>query len=194
MLWNRQRFGFIRNILAAVLIVVIFVAPALSQDVATGTAVANVLASLMVVATQNLDFQDVLPGVAKIQDQTSDALSGIFTISGAPDREISMYIWLPDYLATVSGDDRLLVSFASTMATLDTANAGGSPAALGDASVPALIGIDPHNLPDIELGPAGGTNPGECRIYLGGKVTPSVDQGSGAYSGDITLTVSYTGN
>jgi hypothetical protein len=181
MLWNRQRFGFIRNILAAVLIVVIFVAPALSQDVATGTAVANVLASLMVVATQNLDFQDVLPGVAKIQDQTSDALSGIFTISGAPDREISMYIWLPDYLATVSGDDRLLVSFASTMATLD-------------ASVPALIGIDPHNLPDIELGPAGGTNPGECRIYLGGKVTPSVDQGSGAYSGDITLTVSYTGN
>ncbi|MCK4573562.1 MAG: DUF4402 domain-containing protein [candidate division Zixibacteria bacterium] len=162
-----------------------------AQDVANGEAVATVMAGLLVTAVQNLDFGSVLQGVAQIQDQTDDLLSGIFRITGQEDAEISMYMQLPDYLATdPAGDDRMTVSFDVDDVTLDTSGVAGSPAAPGAG---AVVGENPHNLPTIRLGGAGAL-PFQCRVYLGGKVTPTVDQTAGNYSGDVTLSVAYTGN
>lgn len=158
-----------------------------SQDVANGLAIANVLASLSVIATQPLDFGNVFQGVAKIQDETSDANSGIFTIAGAASAGISVYVQLPDYLALADGSDRMLVAFGNQDATfsfLDAA-APSTPSAPGAG---ALLDQNPRALIGTTVG-AGGTS----QIFLGGRVIPSVNQAAGAYSGDIVCTVAYTG-
>jgi len=157
------------------------------QDVANGQAIANVLASLSVVATQPLDFGNVFQGVAKTQDETSDALSGIFTISGAANAGLSVYLQLPDYLALASGADRMLIAFSDqdcTFSVLDAA-APSTPSAPG---LGALLNQDPRVLAGTTVG-AGGVS----QIFMGGKVTPAVNQSAGAYSGDIVCTVAYTG-
>jgi len=188
----RQPGFSVGKIVLTVLIIAFgFGGPTNAQDVANGEAVATVMAGLLVVAVQDLDFGSVLQGVAQTQDQTDDLLSGIFRITGQEDAEISMYMQLPDYLATdPAGDDRMTVSFDVDDVTLDTSGVAGSPAAPGAG---AVVGENPHNLPTIRLGGAGAL-PFQCRVYLGGKVTPTVDQTAGNYSGDVTLSVAYTGN
>lgn len=157
------------------------------QDVAHGLAIANVMASLAVFSTQPLDFGNVFQGVAKIQDETSDANSGIFTITGAASAGISVYLQLPEYLALADGSDRMAVAFGEQDATysfLDAA-APSTPSAPG---VGALLDQNPRTLAGTTVG-AGGTS----QIFLGGRVIPSVNQAAGAYSGDIICTVAYTG-
>ncbi|MBI5267865.1 MAG: hypothetical protein HY851_11600 [candidate division Zixibacteria bacterium] len=172
--------------LVALLIVGVSV-PAQGQDVANGQAIANVLASLTVVATQPLDFGNVFQGVAKTQDETNDALSGIFTISGASGAGISVFFQLPDYLALASGADRMIIAFSNqdcTFSVLDAA-APSTPSAPG---LGALLNQDPRLLAGTTVG-AGGVS----QIFIGGKVTPAVNQSAGAYTGDIVCTVAYTG-
>jgi hypothetical protein len=155
------------------------------QDVATGQATATVLAGLAVTAIQDLQFGELLQGVAKIMGKNDDDSSGIFQIAGAPSRGISIYMALPAYLALADGSDRLLVSFSATDATVDTTVATPSTVVAGDG----WIDQDPHNLSaPYVIGAGGLTN-----IYLGGNVTPSVDQKAGAYSGDIIVSVAYNG-
>jgi hypothetical protein len=176
--------GFI--LLAAVL-VLISGPGVFSQDVANGIAQANVLAALTVTATQPLDFGNVFQGVAKTQDETSDANSGIFTIAGAASAGLSVFLQLPDYLALASGADRLTVAFSNsdcTYSVLDAA-APSTPSAPGAG---ALLNQNPRNLVGTTVG-VGGIS----QIFLGGKVTPSVNQSAGAYAGDILCTVAYTG-
>ena len=158
-----------------------------SQDVAVGQATATVLAVLSVTATQDLDFGNVYQGVAKVQDETDDALSGIFTITGEASADISCYMQLPDYVALATGADRMTIAFSTTDATFSvlTAGAPSTPSAPG---VGATLNTDPHNLTGTIIG-AGGTS----QIFLGGKVIPSVNQAAGAYSADIVLTVAYIG-
>jgi hypothetical protein len=158
-----------------------------TQDVANGQAIANVLAVLSVAATQDLDFGNIYQGVAKIQDETDDALSGIFTITGAAGAGLSVYMQLPEYLALASGADRLVIAFGNqdcTYSVLDAA-APSTPSAPG---VGALLNQDPRVLAGTTVG-AGGTS----QIFIGGKVIPAVNQSAGAYSGDIVCTVAYTG-
>ncbi len=155
------------------------------QDVATGQALANVLAALSVIAVQPLDFQNVYQGIAKIQDQTDDALSGIFAIGGAGSAGISIYMTLPQYIALADGSDRMTIAFRTTDCTIDTMSLSPSTVTLADG----WVDVDPNNLPNVlVVGQGGQTN-----IYLGGRVVPSVDQTSGAYSGDIICNVAYTG-
>ena len=155
------------------------------QDVATGQALANVLAALTVIGVQPLDFQNVFQGIAKIQDQTSDALSGIFTIGGQGSAGISIYLTLPQYIALADGSDRMTIAFRTTDATVDTMNLTPSTVVAADG----WVDVDPNNLPNnLVVGQGGQTN-----LYLGGRVIPSVDQTAGAYSGDIICNVAYTG-
>lgn len=158
-----------------------------SQDVANGLAIANVMASLSVVATQALDFGNVFQGVAKIQDETSDANSGIFTIAGAASAGISVYLQLPEYLALADGSDRMAIAFSNQDATYSVlaAAAPSTPSAPGAG---ALLDQNPRALVGTAVG-VGGTS----QIFLGGRVIPSVNQAAGAYSGDIICTVAYTG-
>ena len=157
-----------------------------AQDVAAGQAIATVLASLAVTATQPLDFGNVFQGVAKIQDQTDDALSGIFSITGEGSAGISIYLTLPQYIALADGSDRMSIAFRTTDCTVDTMN-------LTPSTVTALDGwvsVDPNNLPNtLVVGQAGQTN-----VYLGGRVIPSVDQAAGGYAGDVICNVAYIGS
>lgn len=157
-----------------------------AQDVANGLATATCLASLSVMATQPLAFGNVFQGVAKTQGKNDDANSGIFTIAGAPSAGISIYLALPAFLALVPGGaDRMIVSFATTDATVDTTTVTPSTVAAGDG----WIDQNPYSLPAaVVIGAAGST-----RIYLGGKVSPAVNQSAGSYIGEIVCSVAYTG-
>ena len=157
-----------------------------AQDVANGLATANCLASLTVTATQTLAFGNVFQGVAKVQGKNDDANSGIFTIAGAPSAGISVYIALPAFLALLPGGaDRMIVSFSTTDATVDTTTVTPSTVAAGDG----WIDQNPYSLPAaVVIGAAGST-----RVYLGGKVSPAVNQSAGSYVGDIVCSVAYTG-
>jgi len=158
-----------------------------AQAVATGQAIATILASLTVTATHDLDFGSVLQGVEKVADKTVIAEAGVFQVAGAGGFEISMHLQLPTYLwnSTAGSEDRLLVSFSSTDADIDT-TAAGTPAVHGAG---AVVDLNPNNLPDTSLGGADNI----LQLYLGGKVYPAVDQRAGNYLADIVLTVAYTG-
>jgi hypothetical protein len=170
---------------ALVLVCLLSAGSALAQDVANGLALANVQAALVVTAVQDLDFGNVLQGVMKAQDQTDDALSGIFSITGQASAGLALYITLPDYMALADGSDRMTVAFGINDATIDTLVATPSTVVGADG----WVDVDPHNLPAATvIGAAGQTN-----IYLGGRVIPAVNQHSGAYTGDITVTAAYNG-
>lgn len=171
------------------IILLIFVPSGFGQDVATGQATGNVLTGLQVIATQDLQFGDLLQGVAKSVGWNEDANSGIFTIIGNRGSGISVYLTLPFYIALTDGSDRMPISFGVTDCAVDTAGATPSTVLLADG----FIDEDPHDLPAaIQVG-SGGVGNNETRIYLGGRVTPAVDQTAGAYYGDIICEVAYNG-
>ncbi len=78
----------------------------MAQDVAVGTATATVLAALQVTAGQALDFGNVYQGVAKSVAK-NDASAGVFTIAGQSLSQVSIYMQMPEFMATASGDDRM---------------------------------------------------------------------------------------
>lgn len=171
-------------LVAAGLVAILLAGPALAQDVANGQATANVLAGLTVVATQDLQFGDILQGVAKSVGYNDDLNSGIFTITGNTGSGISVYVTLPDYIALTDGSDRMTISFNTTDAAVD--QNGATPSTV--TALDGFIDQDPHNLPNgIVVGIP------DTRIYLGGRVTPTIDQAPGAYYGDIVCNVAYNG-
>jgi len=185
---NYKRQTLIKIAMLAIMSVFIFSVSG-AQDVTTGQAVANVLAILAVSSVQDLDFGNILQGVTSLVARTDAVNAGIFQISGegTANSEVSMYMQLPDYLwnGTPGSQDRLTIYFKDTDCTIDSTN--GTPDAPGAG---ALIGEDPHNIPDTGIG----GNDNVVRIYLVGAVYPAVDQRAGAYSADIILTASYTGD
>jgi hypothetical protein len=156
-----------------------------AQDVANGQATATVLTGLQVMAVQNLIFGNVFQGIAKSMPKNNDDSSGIFSIVGSPSAGISVYLSMPDYLALPDGSDRLVVTFNNTDANVDSSVVTPSTFAGTDG----WMDQDPRNLPTASRIGAGG----QTRIYLGGRVTPAVNQKAGNYSGDIICSVAYTG-
>ena len=173
------------RIVLTVLVLALLAMPStlLAQDVATGSATATVQAILAVTATQALAFGTVFQGVPT-SIANANAAAGIFTIAGQGGAGIAIYAQLPDYLATATGDDRMVVAFSSTDASVDsTANVDPTSFGVGWQN------IDPHNFPSATVV---GTL-GASAVFLGGGVQPSVDQAAGAYTADIILTVAYNG-
>lgn len=157
-----------------------------AQDIATGSATATVLAVLAVTATHDLAFGDVLQGVPTVADKTVVAEAGVFQITGAGGKEISMHFQLPDYLWNSTSQDRLVIAFSDTDADIDT-TAAGTPAVHGAG---AVTDQNPKSLSDMVIGATDNI----LQVYLGGTVFPTVDQRADAYTADIVLTVAYTGN
>lgn len=180
--WLRRSAAWIT---ALALVAMLMSPSAKSQDVAVGQATATVLAVLSVTATQSLDFGNVYQGVAKAQDETSDASSGIFTITGQASATVACYLQLPDYVALANGSDRMPITFSSTDATFSV-QAAGTPSAPGAG---ATANTNPRSLSGTAIGAAG-----TSKIFLGGKVIPTINQTAGSYSADIVLTVAYTGS
>jgi len=162
---------------------------ATAQDVANGQATATVLTVLAVTSTSDLQFGDVLQGVSKVADKTVVGEAGVFNITGSGGNEVSLYMQLPDYISLGDGSDRMVVSFSATDADIDFTDAATPAAHTGGA----VVDQDPHNLPATLINAAAAPD-NNIKIFLGGSVFPTVDQTAGAYSGDIILTVAYTGN
>ncbi len=156
-----------------------------SQDVAVGQATATVLAVLSVTATSALAFGTVYQGVPK-SIAKDDAAAGVFTITGEADAVIAVYVQLPDYLSTGTGDDRMVIAFSTSDCNVDTTGAADPT---GFVATDGWIDQDPHNITSASTVGSGGTN-----VYLGGSVQPSADQAAGAYSADVVMTVAYTGS
>lgn len=183
------RNGYLSALLISILLLVVM-QPVQAQDVANGAATATVLAALNVVATSPLAFGDVYQGVAKSVDKnTVDA--GIFDIAGAANADLLMYMNLPEYVATATGDDRMTIAFSSSSCDLDTALVAqpGDPTAFVDG----WQAVDPHNIMNVAGADPCLGDAGFCAVFIGGKVTPRGNQTAGAYSGDIILTVAYQG-
>ncbi len=153
-----------------------------AQDVANGSATATVQAVLVVTSTAALAFGNVFQGVSTSVANAA-AGAGVFTVTGQASSVIAMYMQLPDYMSTATGDDRMVISFSATDASVDS-TANTTPTTFGTG----WQNTNPHNInAATELGNAG------AALFLGGKVLPTVDQAAGAYTADIILTVAYTG-
>ena len=155
-----------------------------AQEVAIGTATATVLAAVTVTSTGTLTFGDVFQGVPKTVAD-NEASAAIFTVTGQAGSGVSMYFQLPEYLILSDNSDRMQISFSLTDCSVDTTGAD-NPTTM--ASGNGWQDVDPRSLPSAIVVGSSGTS-----VYLGGKVTPSVYQKAGSYSGDIILTVSYNG-
>jgi hypothetical protein len=181
----RKYSSYTRLIVAAALVAFAFVPAQINaQDVATGSATATVLTALAVTATQALQFGNVYQGVP-VTVANSDALAGIFTITGDGTAGVSIDLELPDYLSLSDNSDRMVVSFSSTDASVDSTG-NVDPAAFGVG----WQNVDPYAIPAGTAIGGGGTS----ALFLGGQVFPAVNQSAGAYSADVVLTVAYNGN
>ena len=158
----------------------------MSADSDNASSSARVLLAITATSTQNLSFGYIYSGVPKSMGYSDDDSSAIFTITGEPSAGINLQFILPEYLSLSDGSARVPIIFSSTDAAVDTTPA--SPSTM-DAS-DGWINQNPRDLPAGAVIGAGGT----ARVYLGGKVVPSVNLKAGTYSGDIVLSISYNGS
>jgi hypothetical protein len=116
---------------------------------------------------------DVFPGVAK-SVAPADARAGTWSVTGAPAAEVALSFALPGNL--VSGGNNLPISFGAGDGGYDTSNAAPSST------------FDPGSGATTNL-----SGTGSLWVWIGGTVTPAVNQPAGVYTNTITLTVDYTG-
>jgi hypothetical protein len=148
---------------------------------ATIQARANVLSSISVIGTHDLDFGAVMPGMSKPIDKSSVGSAGEWIITGIPTAEVTLSFDLPDSLKEIDGTDALPIGFSLADASYDDGTSRGQEA-------PAGV-LNPHHVSTKRLGASG-----LMTVWIGGVVFPSRSQVSGLYGGRVTLTVIYTGN
>jgi Domain of unknown function (DUF4402) len=143
---------------------------AAAQNSGSITATATVQQPINVLGAVNLDFQNVFPGVIKSVALT-DGTAGRFDVTGQASAPVTLaFTSLPTNLD--NGGISLPISYTAGYNT--TNNAGGA----------------------TTFAPASGTGAtlsgaGALFVFVGGTVTPAVNQAAGAYTGTITLQVSY---
>ena len=179
------------GVVVLLLAVMFFAVPTVkAQDVATGAITATVVTPLTVLATSPLAFGTVYQGVPKSISKNV-AAAAIFDIAGQANADLLLYLSLPEFMATSTGDDRMTVVFNDNVCDIDTGLA--SQPGVPSSFVSGWQAEDPNNLMAV----AGGTpclgDGGFCALYLGGKVLPTLDQTAGSYTADIILTVAYDG-
>lgn len=149
-----------------------------AQSSVTGTvnATATILAGLDIAPDGDLQFGELLPGVARTVSN-SDADAAQFIVTGAPGASVSVvFTSLP---ATLDGPGgaTLPVSFSSS--------AGGT----GEASRTVISSFNPANSQTRTLSASG-----NLYVMLGGTASPDPMQAAGSYTGTVTLQVSYSGS
>lgn len=132
---------------------------------------ATVISHSIVVSKRDLDFgNDIVPGVPKSINKTSEK-SGMFSIEGKPKKSIKVSFMLPEEL--ISGSNSMNISFSSTDAGYVT-----------DGNMKTF---DPRKGIGTKL-----SSSGTMQIFLGGSITPSVNQASGFYTAPIIINLIYT--
>jgi len=134
--------------------------------------------SLTVTRISDMNFGSMFPGVPKEIDKASaDAIE--FQVTGTAGAEITLDFSLPEYMA--AGLYNMQVIFYQNSCAIDTS-------ATPDQASPTFDDLDPWQTLTYRLGSSGMT------VWLGCKAVPRLRQQSGSYTGDVVLTVNYTGN
>ena len=169
------------SVCLALLVGLILCVSSPAQESASIQAVAVVLPSVTIVGTNDLDFEDVLPEVRKSVNKSAIGYAGEWFITGNPQAEITLDFTLPDSLHIVNGLETMKIGFTTADASYDDGTGAGQTAPSGV--------LNPQG---INTRPLGGD--GTMVVWLGGTVYPTRSQNSGIYSGEVMLTVTYTGN
>ena len=131
---------------------------------------------LVPTGTQNLSFGIVIPGIPTQTLRTDPVGSGQFTLRGEKNAQVQLQFTLPTSMSGPSG---------ATMPLSFGATDGGFSAS---ESIASQAVFDPRASALGRL-----SKNGRASIFLGGTAVPGPTQTAGAYTGTITLTVSYTG-
>lgn len=153
-----------------VLVAGIATAAAAQSNSGSITATAVVQQPIAVTGAVNLAFGNVFPGVAATVVLT-DPGAGRFDISGQGSAPVTLsFTALPGNLT--AGANSLPVSFTSGYNTTNSAAGATSFAPVSGATAALSAG-------------------GALFVFLGGTVTPAVNQAAGSYTGTVTLQVTY---
>lgn len=148
-------------------------APAEAQSVSsTMTLSARVRQTITVTPQRNLDFGSVVSGVPKTV-AVSDATAGRFRVRGENGAAVLLSFTLPVNL--VSGANLLPIGTWTGYWNQSAATNGGT--AFTPSSGPTAATLS--------------NGAGQLFVYIGGQVSPAVNQPGGLYSATITLTVDY---
>jgi hypothetical protein len=140
---------------------------------------AGVASSQTITVNNNLVFGDVFPGIPKTISKSAAGSAAEFQVSGVAGNELSIQFTLPTYMNRAGYNMQMI--FNETDCAMDSS-------ATPDQSNPGYNNINPWHVITYGLGLNGLT------IWLGGTVVPKLIQMNGAYSAQIVLTVTYTGN
>lgn len=167
---NRKYIKMKKLILTTVLVAFATALYAQSDNIA---ATATVQSPITVSGDNDLEFGTVFPGVNKSVARTA-AEAGAFSVTGQNSATVYLNFTLPTNLEF--GANNLPISFSATDAGSNTADDQGAAVAFNPATA------------DYERTLSAG---GELYVWIGGTVQPTITQVAGAYSADITLTVTY---
>ena len=161
---------FIQSLAVAALVAGLASSAAAQSNSGSITATAVVQQPINVNGAVNLQFGNVFPGVNKAVLLT-DAGAGRFDVTGQASTPVNLaFTALPTNLA--NGGTNLPVAFTSGYNTSNSA-AGATTFAPGSGTSTSLSGT------------------GALYVFLGGTVTPAVNQAAGTYTGTVTLQVTY---
>lgn len=151
-------------------------APAVAQAQVSGniSAQATVLQPLVVTGANTLDFGNVFPGVNKSVAVT-DATAGRFDVTGVASSNVELTFTLPANLSDGGVNTMPITAWTGNHnGTNSPTGTGFTPS--GAATAAALSGA------------------GALFVFVGATVQPAGAQVAGLYTGQVDLTVSYTGS
>ena len=135
-------------------------------------ATAQVQTPITVTGTQNLQFGNVFPGVAKAVAYSDATNGGKFSVAGQASTPVTYSFTLPANLT--SGGNNLPIGSWLGYVNTTSSTSGGS--AITPSATPATATL---------------SGSGALFFFVGATVTPSGTQVAGSYTGTVTLTVSY---
>jgi hypothetical protein len=136
---------------------------------------ASSAAAQTVTGVRDLNFGVVIRGVQTSVVPADPIKSGRFYVRHIINRQVQVRLTLPTTLARVAGGGTLPISFAATDAF-----------AQGTAGSSVPVTFNPNNTQTFTL-----TTSADFYVNLGGRVSPSAAQATGAYRGTVTLTCTF---
>lgn len=168
-----QHMRTISKLPLAVVALVVGAATAQAQsNNASITATASVQSPINVSGAQNLNFNNVFPGVNKTVAATDLTNAGRFDVTGQASTPVTMSFTLPATLS--SGGNTMPIASYSGIHADNSAQTLGVVAFTPGASNGATL-----------------SGTGAMFVWVGAQVQPATNQAAGVYTGSITLTVVY---
>ena len=161
-----------RLTLAALALTVLATAAAQAQvNNVSITATATVQQPINVSTGQSLNFGNVFPGVVKAIAATDGTNAGRWDVTGQASTLVNLSFTLP-------------ANLQSGLNLLPIANFTGGTNTVSNAATAAAI------TPSLG-GSATLSVSGQLYVWVGGQVSPVINQPAGVYTGSVTLTVTY---